>query len=164
MINKYNRTRRKLTDEERYKIGDMLKRGKTYQQVEIETGWSHSTIGRVAESLKAEGFALRTKKKPETTEPAIAETKSSEGTVSESVKVEEPVVRELSLNVIKRTIQFSGKTTGFDYEVSSEDGKVIIMDDAGEEAQMFSVDLDFLDGFIEELKDIMAESAKIKLD
>lgn len=153
MINKY-RTRRKLTDEERFKIGDMLKRGKTYQQVEIETGWSHATIGRVAESLKAEGFALRTKKKPETTEPAVAE--------NESVKVEEPVVRETSLNVLKRTIQFSGKTTGFDYEVSSEDGKVIIMDDAGEEAQMFSVDLDFLDGFIEELKDIMAESAKIK--
>lgn len=155
MINKYNRTRRKLTDEERYKIGDMLKRGKTYQQVEIETGWSHSTIGRVAESLKAEGFALRTKK-PETTEPVIAE--------NESVKVEEPVAREISLNVIKRTIQFSGKTTGFDYEVSSEDKKVIIMDDAGEEAQMFSIDLDFLDGFIQELTDIMAESAKIKLD
>lgn len=154
MINKYNRTRRKLTDEERYKIGDMLKRGKTYQQVEIETGWSHSTIGRVAESLKAEGFALRTKKKAETPEPTVAE--------NEPVKVEEPVVREISLNVIKRTIQFSGKTTGFDYEVSSEDGKVIVMDDAGEEAQMFSIDLDFLDGFIQELTDIMTESAKIK--
>lgn len=141
----------RITNEEREKIKTMLRSGYTREQIHDATGRSVPMIQKIRNEMK---------------ETEAFDPYHKGGIISKDIPVatvDNEVIKDIpkkitSLMVQRKVVRFTGKFTGFNYIVGSDQEELVIRYDSLE----FKVSFDKLERFVTELLDIATETDAIK--